>query len=380
MDKSMERSIRRRKIGDRMSGIHLEHISQHFGEQIALNDVSLTVNEGEFFSLLGPSGCGKSTLLNIIGGFLEPTKGVVYIGDQNVTNLPPYQRKTGMVFQSYALFPHLTVFDNVAYGLKVQKKKKAEIKEKVMESLSLVQLEAFAKRMPHQLSGGQQQRVAIARALAIQPSVLLLDEPLSNLDAKLRKNMQTELRNIQRNVGITTILVTHDQEEALSLSDRVGILGEGKIQQIGTPLEVYRQPNNRFVAEFIGQVNLFEAVYDEAKAIFIVPHLIQSNGQEVQLKAAAHQEKKEKHLLMLRPERINISSEREDVQSNYVSGVLADVSYIGHSLRLVVELDSGEMIVHASDAAFPELPKAGEAIHINWQPEDIVFLDSKVHT
>ncbi|MBQ4816182.1 ABC transporter ATP-binding protein [Bacillus pumilus] len=363
-----------------MSGIHLEHISQHFGEQIALNDVSLTVNEGEFFSLLGPSGCGKSTLLNIIGGFLEPTKGVVYIGDQNVTNLPAYQRKTGMVFQSYALFPHLTVFDNVAYGLKVQKKKKAEIKEKVMESLSLVQLEAFAKRMPHQLSGGQQQRVAIARALAIQPSVLLLDEPLSNLDAKLRKNMQTELRNIQRNVGITTILVTHDQEEALSLSDRVGILGEGKIQQIGTPLEVYRQPNNRFVAEFIGQVNLFEAIYDETSAAFIVPHLIQSNGQQVQLKAAAHQEKKEKHLLMLRPERINISSERGDIQSNHVSGVLTDVSYIGHSLRLVVGLDSGEMIVHASDASFPELPKAGEAIHINWQPEDIVFLDSKVHT
>ncbi|MDG2703390.1 ABC transporter ATP-binding protein, partial [Vibrio parahaemolyticus] len=186
-----------------MSGINLEHISQHFGEQIALDDVSLTVKEGEFFSLLGPSGCGKSTLLNIIGGFLEPTKGVVYIGDQDVTTLPPYQRKTGMVFQSYALFPHLTVFDNVAYGLKVQKKKKAEIKQKVMESLALVQLESFAKRMPHQLSGGQQQRVAIARALAIQPAVLLLDEPLSNLDAKLRKNMRTELRNIQRNVGIT---------------------------------------------------------------------------------------------------------------------------------------------------------------------------------
>ncbi|MBT2263012.1 ABC transporter ATP-binding protein [Bacillus safensis] len=363
-----------------MSGIHLEHISQHFGEQIALNDVSLTVNEGEFFSLLGPSGCGKSTLLNIIGGFLEPTKGVVYIGDQDVTALPPYQRKTGMVFQSYALFPHLTVFDNVAYGLKVQKKKKAEIKEKVMESLSLVQLEAFAKRMPHQLSGGQQQRVAIARALAIQPSVLLLDEPLSNLDAKLRKNMQTELRKIQRNVGITTILVTHDQEEALSLSDRVGILGEGRIQQIGTPLEVYRQPNNRFVAEFIGQVNIFEAVYNEADAVFTVPHITHSNGQHLQLQAAAHQEKREKQLLMLRPERISISSEREEVKPNHVSGVLSDVSYIGHSLRLVVGLDHGEIIVHASDAAFPELPEVGETVHIHWQPEDIVFLDSKVHT
>ena len=249
-----------------------------------------------------------------------------------------------------------------------------------MESLSLVQLEAFAKRMPHQLSGGQQQRVAIARALAIQPSVLLLDEPLSNLDAKLRKNMQTELRNIQRNVGITTILVTHDQEEALSLSDRVGILGEGRIQQIGTPLEVYRQPNNRFVAEFIGQVNIFEAVYNEVDAAFTVPHVTHSNGQHLQLQAAAHQEKREKQLLMLRPERISISSEREEVKPNHVSGVLSDVSYIGHSLRLVVGLDNGEIIVHASDAAFPELPEVGETVHIHWQPEDIVFLDSKVHT
>ncbi|WP_353853832.1 ABC transporter ATP-binding protein [Bacillus sp. Bos-x628] len=364
-----------------MSGINLEHISQHFGEQIALDDISLTVNEGEFFSLLGPSGCGKSTLLNIIGGFLEPTKGNVYIGDQDVTTFPPYQRKTGMVFQSYALFPHLTVFDNVAYGLKVQKKKKAEIEKKVKESLSLVQLETYAKRMPHQLSGGQQQRVAIARALATQPAVLLLDEPLSNLDAKLRKNMQTELRNIQRNVGITTILVTHDQEEALSLSDRIGILGEGQIQQIGTPLEVYRQPKNRFVAEFIGQVNLFEAEYDEIRSTLTVPHLKQSNGQHVQLQVAAHEAEGEqkKHLLMLRPERIEVSLAQEGDRPNHVTGVLADVSYIGHSLRLVVELEIGEIIVHASDSAFPQLPTIGETVHINWQPEDLVFLDSKVH-
>ncbi|MFS0655359.1 ABC transporter ATP-binding protein [Bacillus sp. 179-C3.3 HS] len=362
-----------------MSRINLDHISQHFGEQIALHDVSLTVNEGEFFSLLGPSGCGKSTLLNIIGGFLEPTNGMVYIGGQNVTSLPPYQRKTGMVFQSYALFPHLTVFDNVAYGLKVQKRKKAEIKQKVMESLSLVQLETYAKRMPHQLSGGQQQRVAIARALAIQPAVLLLDEPLSNLDAKLRQNMQTELRKIQRNVGITTILVTHDQEEALSLSDRIGILGEGKIQQIGTPLEVYRQPINRFVAEFIGQVNVFDATYEKESATFTVPHLTQVNGKHVQLKTATNEGKREyqNDLLMLRPERIRVSFEQEEDQPNHVTGVLADVHYIGHSLRLVVGLDIGELIVHASDTAFPQLPSVGETVHLHWQPEDLVFLHSK---
>lgn len=188
-----------------MSAIQIRHVSRHFGNTIALEDVQLEVKEGEFFSLLGPSGCGKSTLLNIIAGFLEPTSGFVYIGGRDVTDLPPYDRHIGMVFQDYALFPHLSVFDNVAYGLKVRKWPRRKIEERVMECLALVRLEAFANRMPHQLSGGQQQRVAIARALAVQPSVLLLDEPLSNLDAKLRKEMQTELRSIQKRVGITTI-------------------------------------------------------------------------------------------------------------------------------------------------------------------------------
>ncbi|MGE6631990.1 ABC transporter ATP-binding protein [Bacillus sp. NPDC077027] len=362
-----------------MSGIKLDHISQHFGEHIAIDDVSLIVKEGEFFSLLGPSGCGKSTLLNIIGGFLEPTAGVVYIGEKNVTSLPPYHRKTGMVFQNYALFPHLTVFDNVAYGLKVKKKKKAEIETRVMESLSLVQLEGYAKRMPHQLSGGQQQRVAIARALAIQPTVLLLDEPLSNLDAKLRKNMQTELRNIQKSVGITTVLVTHDQEEALSLSDRIGILGEGKIQQIGTPLEVYRQPRNRFVAEFIGQVNLFEAEYDSSTDQWSVPQLKQANGQAIQLQAQEKRIKEEgqKVLLMLRPERVEILTESNKKQVNHATGMLKDVSYIGHSLRLTVGFDVGELVVHASDSAFSKLPTIGDTLHVKWKSEDLVFLDSK---
>ena len=212
-----------------MSHIKIEHVSRHFGDNVALADVNLAVREGEFFSLLGPSGCGKTTLLNIIAGFLDETSGTVYIDGKDVSNLPPHQRNIGMVFQNYALFPHLSVFDNVAYGLKIRKLPKKEIEKRVHDALSLVQLSAFAERRPHQLSGGQQQRVAIARALAIEPSVLLLDEPLSNLDAKLRKDMQLELRNIQRNVGITTILVTHDQEEALSLSDRIGVLGDGRL-------------------------------------------------------------------------------------------------------------------------------------------------------
>ncbi|MDO3408205.1 ABC transporter ATP-binding protein [Saccharibacillus sp. CPCC 101409] len=249
-----------------MSGIRIQEISKTFGDQTALSHVDLEVFEGEFFSLLGPSGCGKTTLLNMIAGFLEPTTGGIFIGGREVTGLPPYRREIGMVFQDYALFPHLSVSDNVAYGLRIRKVPRKEVQERVRESLALVQLEAYASRMPHQLSGGQRQRVAIARALAIRPAVLLLDEPLSNLDAKLRKDMQTELRNIQRRTGITTILVTHDQEEALSLSDRIGILGDGRLQQLGTPLDVYRRPSNRFVAEFIGQVNLIAAAPEAASA------------------------------------------------------------------------------------------------------------------
>ncbi|WP_317906736.1 ABC transporter ATP-binding protein, partial [Bacillus subtilis] len=244
-----------------------------------------------------------------------PTSGFVYIGGRDVTDLPPYDRHIGMVFQDYALFPHLSVFDNVAYGLKVRKWPRRKIEERVMESLALVRLEAFANRMPRQLSGGQQQRVAIARALAIQPSVLLLDEPLSNLDAKLRKEMQTELRSIQKRVGITTILVTHDQEEALSLSDRIGILGCGRLQQLGTPLDVYRTPANQFVAEFIGQVNLLKAraskiqpssgVYGYEAVDFEI-----YEGVPLTFEISRNLLKKSSVLFMVRPERISVSFEK----------------------------------------------------------------------
>ncbi|KKB72210.1 MULTISPECIES: ABC transporter ATP-binding protein [Bacillus] len=367
-----------------MSAIQIQHVSRHFGNNIALEDVQLEVREGEFFSLLGPSGCGKSTLLNIIAGFLKPTSGLISIGGQDVTDLPPYHRNCGMVFQDYALFPHLNVFENVAYGLKVQKVPRRRLKERVMESLSLVRLEQYAKRMPHQLSGGQRQRVAIARALAVQPSVLLLDEPLSNLDAKLRKDMQFELRRIQKRVGITTILVTHDQEEALSLSDRVGILGDGKLQQLGTPLDVYRTPANRFVAEFIGQVNLIEARAEDtgeptggyrygASGFEVregVPLLFEV-GRSVVKKPYSSV------LFMLRPERISVSLDKPEARVNVQHVILTDVSYIGNALRLKAAFAKGELVIEAPDPQFPELPKPGDRVYISWKPEDLVPLEIK---
>lgn len=369
-----------------MSRIKIDQVSRHFNGNVALAKVNLEVQEGEFFSLLGPSGCGKSTLLNIIAGFLEATSGTVYIGGNNVTNLPPYRRNIGMVFQNYALFPHLTVFENVAYGLKIKKLSRNEIKEIVMECLSLVQLSSFVDRRPHHLSGGQQQRVAIARALAIQPSVLLLDEPLSNLDAKLRKEMQFELRNIQQRVGITTILVTHDQEEALSLSDRVGILGKGHLQQVGSPLEVYRKPANRFVAEFIGQVNLFESIpcnadsgdY-EATIKYEALHY-QNNKQplilDVSHQSALHNQKEV--LFMLRPERIRISFTPVQQKINTAKVKLVEISYIGNALRLKVALDKGELTIHTPDQVFAELPNPGNTFYIYWDSEDVIALEAGV--
>ncbi|SFE54431.1 ABC transporter ATP-binding protein [Alteribacillus iranensis] len=364
--------------------IEVSDISQYFGDQAALENVSLDIKEGEFFSLLGPSGCGKTTLLNIIAGFLYPTTGTVNINGNEVTDLPPYRRKIGMVFQNYALFPHLNVFDNVAYGLKVQKLPKKEIKERVHESLSLVKLEAFAKRMPQQLSGGQQQRVAMARALAIRPSVLLLDEPLSNLDAKLRKEMQTELRLLQQKIGITTVMVTHDQEEALSMSDRIGVLGEGRVKQIGEPLHIYRQPENRFVAEFIGQANLLEVTpadhppEDDRYCYFHADHYQDEEGEPLKLKVLKENlDGPAEHcpLLMIRPERIHISDQASAEHANEVKTEIQHVNYQGNAIQLEVGMQGkGTFQVQVSDSVFVDPPEIGMLLYISWKNEDMIPL------
>lgn len=367
--------------------ITVKGISKKFESNTALADVDLTIEEGEFFSLLGPSGCGKTTLLNIIAGFLQPTTGTVAINGEDVTNLPPYQRKIGMVFQNYALFPHLSVFDNVAYGLKVKKMPKKVMKEKVEEVLQLVQLEDYTKRMPHQLSGGQQQRVAIARALAIEPSVLLLDEPLSNLDAKLRKEMQTELRLLQQRIGITTVLVTHDQEEALSLSDRIGVLGNGHVQQVDQPLTIYRQPSNRFVAEFIGQVNIFEVEQTAAetatldKTTFLAKKHKITKNQPLLLETQhnVRDNGEQSQLVMLRPERIQVVNHHEkSEQVNEAEVTVVHTNYVGDSLRIHTSLaEEGEMLLHISDSVFEQPPQAGETLYLRWSSADVIPLAEK---
>ena len=242
------------------SVVELQNVSKSINHQIILNNLSLSVKEGEFLTLLGPSGCGKTTLLRLISGFEEPTSGKIFIDGKDVSGLPPHKRHVHTVFQSYALFPHMSVFQNVAFGLKCQKVPSKQIKVQVEEVLKMVKLEAYVDRKPSQLSGGQQQRIAIARAAVNRPRVLLLDEPLSSLDYRLRKNMQIELKQLQRRLGITFIFVTHDQEEALSMSDRIVVLHEGNIEQMGTPREVYEEPRNLNVAKFIGEVNIFEGI------------------------------------------------------------------------------------------------------------------------
>ena len=359
-----------------MSAIDIRGVSRRFGELRALDHVDLAIEQGEFFSLLGPSGCGKTTLLNIIAGFLAPSGGAVTIGGRDVTALPPHRRDIGMVFQNYALFPHLNVFENVAYGLRVRKLSRAAIRERVAEMLALVRLEAHADRMPHQLSGGQQQRVAIARALAIKPQVLLLDEPLSNLDAKLRKEMQSELRRMQRDVGITTVLVTHDQEEALSLSDRIGILGAGRLQQIGTPLTLYRRPSNRFVAEFVGQANLIATVGEAQGRFAARGHFI---APDVPLALIpADTPAPGTTLFLLRPERIRIAPLQADAGvnvPNHAIGAIVDATYTGATLHVRVQLaGGGELHVQTPESPFDALPDAGTPVALAWDARDLAAL------
>jgi spermidine/putrescine ABC transporter ATP-binding subunit len=250
--------------------VRLDGVTKRFGSVTAVSEVSLEVRRGEFLTLLGPSGCGKTTLLNLVAGFLQPEQGEVYIGEARVTQVPTYQRDFGMVFQNYALFPHMNVFENVAFGLKMRKVPKGEIQSRVEEALDIVRLDGYGARHARELSGGQQQRVALARAIVIKPQVLLLDEPLSALDKNLRASMQVELKEIQRRVGITTIFVTHDQGEALSLSDRIAVLSEGKTQQLSSPDEAYRNPENSFVASFIGNINRIPATVVEVTGSEVV--------------------------------------------------------------------------------------------------------------
>jgi len=322
--------------------IRIIDLTKRFGTLEAVSHVSLEIGDGELFTLLGPSGCGKSTLLRLIGGFYVPDTGGIYFNGRLVNPIPPYQRNIGMVFQNYALWPHMTVWQNVAYGLKVRRLPGQEIQERVSEGLRKVNLTGLEDRYPGQLSGGQQQRVALARALVLNPELLLLDEPLSNLDAKIRVAVRSEIRKLQKELGITTIYVTHDQEEALSLSDRIAVLNQGKLFQIGTPRELYEEPATPFVADFIGVNNLIPGtVAGERDGLLRV----QTALGELQALRRPGLKPSDRCLLAVRPENASLAlAGREGPGENRVSGKIVFASYLGNTLRYDVEAAGGTLL------------------------------------
>ncbi len=317
--------------------LRLVNVVKRFGTVLAVDGVSLEIEEGCFFTLLGPSGCGKTTLLRVVAGFHSPDAGDVFLRDRPITHLPPHVRGTAMVFQEYALFPHMTVAENVAYGLRMRRVPAAQIRERVARVLELVGLSGHEARYPHQLSGGQQQRVALARALVVEPEVLLLDEPLSNLDAKLRLRVRDELRELQRRLGQTTVYVTHDQEEALAISDRVAVLNHGRVLQVGTPEEVYRNPTSRFVAEFVGLANFLSAEV-------VSPGRVVTGGVELYVDGLRAPSGK-RVVLAVRPEEVRVSPKPRDGDANTLRGRVRSVTFLGAVRRLTVEVAGLSWIV-----------------------------------
>src|SRR6266511_3520552 len=344
--------------------IRLERVTKMFGETLAVDDLSLDIEEGEFFSMLGPSGCGKTTTLRMIGGFDDPTRGTIYLGGRDVTDLPPYRRDVNTVFQSYALFPHFNVFENVAFGLRRRKVDKSEIERRVRESLELVDLVGFDRRKPGQMSGGQQQRVALARALVNRPKVLLLDEPLGALDLKLRKQMQEE-------VGITFIYVTHDQEEAMTMSNRLAVMRHGKAEQIGEPEDVYEYPATEFVAGFLGASNLLEGETKEERDGRTT--VLLSTGSAVAVPSGrVPVDGGSRVKVGVRPEKISIRREDADLPSgvNSVRGLLRMSTYIGVSHQYKVDGPGGsEITVYVQTIGHKESPHPGERVVLSWEPE-----------
>ena len=352
--------------------VRLDRVSKLFGESAAVDDLSLDIEEGEFFSMLGPSGCGKTTTLRMIGGFEEPTSGTVYLGGRDVTDLPPYKRDVNTVFQSYALFPHLDVYENVAFGLRRKKVDKGDIDRRVKEAMKLVDLGGFEKRKPGQMSGGQQQRVALARALVNRPKVLLLDEPLGALDLKLRRLMQLELKRIQQEVGITFIYVTHDQEEAMTMSDRFAVMRFGKIEQIGAPETVYEAPATEFVAGFLGASNLLDGELDGptngVTGIRVTSgELVYAQTGRIPVVAG------NRVRVGVRPEKIEIvADEGEPPQGrNHVSGVVRMSTYIGVNYQYKVDGPGGiELTVYVQNmGAAGSHPYSGQKVRLEWLPE-----------
>ncbi|MGH2572661.1 MAG: ABC transporter ATP-binding protein [Actinomycetota bacterium] len=350
--------------------IRLDRVTKRFGDVTAVDDLSVGIEQGEFFSLLGPSGCGKTTTLRLIGGFEDPTQGTIYLRGKDVTRVPAYRRNVNTVFQSYALFPHLRVFENVAFGLRRKKVEKREIERRVKEALVLVDLPGFERRKPSQLSGGQRQRVALARALVNRPEVLLLDEPLGALDLKLRKQMQLELKAIQHEVGITFLYVTHDQEEAMTMSNRLAVMRHGRIEQIGGPEEVYENPGTEFVAGFLGASNLLDAQVEERGTT--LSKVVLAGGTVLSVPTERLDGGDSAVKVGVRPEKIRLEAEGDGVSAgwNCVSGTLRDSTFVGVSHQFMV-VGPGErpLTVYAQNLGSETMPAQGARVRLLWRPE-----------
>ncbi len=346
--------------------VSIRNLTKSFGATPVLRNVSLEIADRELFFLLGPSGCGKTTLLRVIAGFYQPEAGELFFGERPMVGVPPHRRNTGMVFQNYALWPHLSVAENIAYGLEVRRLSAADRRQRVAEALATVQMEALADRSPNQLSGGQQQRVALARALVIRPDVLLLDEPLSNLDARLRLDMREEIRRIHDQTRITTIYVTHDQKESLSLADRMAVIREGAIEQTGSPREVYRTPANRFVADFIGETNWLAAKVSEAG-----PQRMQlrTDFGVFEAPAGGNLKSGEEVWLGFRPEAVRIGP----APVNTLDTRIASVTYLGEIEQYLLELDGGAK-VKAFEQNPAEIRQQGTTLAVHVRPEDLLVL------
>jgi spermidine/putrescine transport system ATP-binding protein len=356
--------------------VELRKVFKVFDGETAVRGVDLNIRRGEFFSILGPSGCGKTTTLRLVAGFEMPSAGEVLIQGQSMNHIPPHRRPVNTVFQSYALFNHLSVWENVAFGLRLKKLKAAEIDERVKQALKQVKMETFTNRFPAQLSGGQQQRVALARALVNRPAVVLLDEPLGALDLKLRKEMQVELSNLHQDLGLTFILVTHDQEEALSLSDRIAVMRAGKIEQIGTPTEIYERPRTQFVADFIGDTNLFKGRLEASDANSLEITTLKGLKIVVQSKLGQEVASYAKEIVVsVRPEKIRLSLSPPESKVNCFEGRLRHVMYLGTHVHYVVELLSGDLLTVMLPNVTNKLPDAHTPVYARWAATDCLALE-----
>jgi putative spermidine/putrescine transport system ATP-binding protein len=348
--------------------LSIQHVRKSFGTTTVVQDFNLDVEPGEFVSFLGPSGCGKTTVLRMVAGFEEPSAGKIVVGGKDITRLKPNQRNVGMVFQAYALFPNLTVAQNIAFGLKVAGMPKADSDRRVAEMLDIIKLPQMGDRYPYQLSGGQQQRIALARALAPKPKLLLLDEPLSALDAKVRVSLREEIRSIQKKLGITTIFVTHDQEEALSISDRIAVMYGGRAEQVGTPFEIYNRPATKFVANFVGTLNVLEGTVTDAAS-----GTVRVNSEEVSMKGKLNGSKSGDTLsLALRPEAISLG--RQPGRDSSLSGEISEVHFLGSVIRVRVGIGGSTVSLDTFNSPAAPPPAVGEKAEISFSSSDMLVL------